>query len=168
MRWFGITVAALAGTAILEIVLIAVAINYLGVLPTLLLMVATSALGVWLLTRQSSRAWREVRAATADDRPPTAEAVDGVYALVASLLVVVPGFLTDLVGLIGLIPPVRRSVHRRLLARLALRLPPSMVGPVRVHAKRGKAATTHTPTTPTAPVDARQLDMGTIVEGDVR
>jgi UPF0716 protein FxsA len=167
VRWFGITVAALAGTAILEIVLIAVAINYLGVLPTLLLMIATSALGVWLITRQSSRAWREVRAATTEDRPPTAEAVDGVYALVASLLVVVPGFLTDVVGLIALLPPVRRAVHKRLLARLALRLPPSMVGPMRVHAKRGKASTAGAPTQ-TTPVDARQLDMGTIVEGDVR
>ncbi|WP_163506193.1 FxsA family protein [Fodinicola acaciae] len=168
MRWFVITVAALVGTAILEVALIAASVHYLGVLVTLLLMVATSALGFWLLTRQSSRAWREMRSATADQRPPTAEAVDGVYALVASLLVVVPGFLTDAIGLIALIPVVRRAVHRRVLARLALRLPPSMVGPVRVQAKRGRSSATHTPTTPTTSVDARQLDMGTIVEGDVR
>jgi UPF0716 protein FxsA len=154
MRWLGITLGTLALTAIAEIAVIALAVNYLGWLPTLLLMVATSALGIWLLTRQGPRSWREVREAVAQDRPPTAEAVDGILGLVACLLVVVPGFVTDLAGLLLLIPPARRALHHRLLSRIALRLPASMVGPMRVRARRGRSTTPPAQT----PVDVRIIE----------
>ncbi|GAA1694552.1 FxsA family protein [Fodinicola feengrottensis] len=162
MRWLAITVGTLAVTAIAEIALVVVSLHYLGLLPTLLLLLAASGLGIWLLARVGPRSWREVREAMAEQRPPAAEAVDGVLGLAACLLIVVPGFLTAVVGLVVLLPPVRRALHHRALAQLAQRLPASMIGPMRVRARRGRAATTPGSMPPATPMDVR------VIEGDIR
>ena len=62
--------------------------------------------GPWLLRAEGRAAWRRLSAAVADGRAPGREAVDGALALVAGLLFIVPGFITDVIG-----SPAARAVR---------------------------------------------------------
>lgn len=126
--------------AVLEIVGMVLVAHWIGVAWTLLLLLAGTVLGSWLLKREGTRAWqRFVRAA--QDGPPGVEATDGIVGLVGALLLAIPGFLTDIVGLLLLLPPVR-AVSRSLVRRSAERRLSSsaasdLFGPRRVRVRTG-------------------------------
>jgi UPF0716 protein FxsA len=88
----------------------------IGVLPTVLILVVDSVLGSVLLRSQGRSAWRRFNRAMAERRIPHAEIVDGVLVIFGGALLLTPGFLTDVVGLLLLIP-ASRAVARRLLIR---------------------------------------------------
>ena len=90
----------------------------IGFLPTLLLVAAFSLGGAWLAKREGLSAWRRLRRALEEGRVPTAEAADGALILLAGALLLTPGFLTDVAGVLLLLPPVRAAV-RRATPRLA-------------------------------------------------
>jgi UPF0716 protein FxsA len=88
----------------------------IGVWPTLALLLADALLGSFLLKHQGRGAWRRFNEALAQRRFPGQEVVDGLLIVVGGTLLLAPGFLTDIVGLLLLIPPTRavvRSVLRR-------------------------------------------------------
>ncbi|MEJ7831427.1 MAG: FxsA family protein [Nocardioides sp.] len=87
---------------------------------TILLLVADSILGSWLIKREGSRAWRALRAALDSGRMPGAELADGALILVGGTLMLTPGFVTDGLGIL-LILPFTRPVFRRVLARVVSR-----------------------------------------------
>ncbi len=91
----------------------------LGVVPTLALVVATAAAGSWLARREGASAWRRVQERLAGGGVPGPELIDGVIVLASGVLLVAPGFLTDAAGLLGLLPPSRAWLRRRLAARWA-------------------------------------------------
>ena len=132
-----------------EIAVIIAVGNWLGPIPTVLLLVASSVVGVWLLRHQGRRSWWAFRDAARAGRTPATEASEGVLVLLAGLLMVLPGFVTDLIGVVLILPPVRRFAGRRVLQRVARRLPPELanevLGPMRVKARRGAAGDVHTP-----------------------
>jgi UPF0716 protein FxsA len=84
---------------------------------TLLLLVADSLLGAWLLRREGRRTWRAFRQALQERRVPAREVADGVLVLVGGTLLITPGFLSDVVGLLFLLPPTRAAI-RPVLTRL--------------------------------------------------
>lgn len=88
-----------------------------GVLGTLLLVVGATALGVWLLKRQGAEAMAGMRGTLRSGRDPRPALLRGGFGLVAALLLILPGFLTDIVALLLLLPPVQRAVARRFAAR---------------------------------------------------
>lgn len=88
----------------------------IGATLTLGLVLATAALGVGVLNRQGFRTLARVRARLARGEAPAAEVLDGTLLGFAGLLLVVPGPLTDALGLLGLIPGLRGWLVRRLLA----------------------------------------------------
>lgn len=90
----------------------------LGFWPTVAVVVLTAVVGSWLAKREGTAAWRRVQQALASGGMPGKEVIDGVIILVAGALLLTPGFLTDLVGLLGLIPPSRALIRRALKARL--------------------------------------------------
>lgn len=94
-----------------------------GVLTTILLLIAVSALGVALLRRQGVRTLMAFSDALRTRRDPSAAMTDGVLIGVAAGLVVFPGFLSDLAALFLLFPPTRAVVRRRLLRRATTRRP---------------------------------------------
>ncbi len=94
----------------------------LGVLPTLALLLVVSLLGAALLRREGARTWRAFRGATAAGRVPAGEVVEGAVVLFAGALLLTPGFVTDAVGLLLLLPPVRVLVRRSLTAYAGRRL----------------------------------------------
>ncbi len=91
----------------------------IGVVPTLILLLADALLGSLLLKHQGRGAWRRFNEALAARRFPGREVVDGVLIVIGGTLLLTPGFLTDIVGLFLLIPPTR-AVARRLLQRLTV------------------------------------------------
>jgi len=94
--------------------------DLIGLLPTLLLLLVVSAVGAWLSKREGLAAWRRFQLALAEGRVPTVEVADGAMILLAGALLLTPGFLTDVVGILLLLPPTRATA-RRLAPRLAAR-----------------------------------------------
>jgi len=92
----------------------------IGVLATLLLLLVFSVSGAWLAKRQGLAAWRRFQLAMTEGRVPTREVADGAMILVAGALLLVPGFLTDLLGLV-LLFPASRALARRWVPALARR-----------------------------------------------
>ena len=84
---------------------------------TLLLLVLDSLLGAWLLRREGRRTWRAFRLALEQRRVPAREVADGVLVIVGGTLLITPGFLSDLVGVLFLLPPTRAAI-RPVLTRL--------------------------------------------------
>jgi UPF0716 protein FxsA len=96
----------------------------IGVVPTLALLLVDALLGSILLRHQGRAAWIRFNRALAEGRLPHKEVFDGVLVIVGGALLLTPGFLTDIVGLILLIPPTRalvRAVSARFVrGRMAL------------------------------------------------
>lgn len=139
-RRLALTVLGLLVVGVVEIALLVLAVRQLGVLLTVLLVLATSLLGGWLLRREGGRAWRALRTAATEGRPVGPEVTDGVVGLVSALLLVVPGFLTDLVGLALRVPVARRvagaGVQRFAERRFSSALAGEVFGPRRVRVRR--------------------------------
>jgi UPF0716 protein FxsA len=90
----------------------------IGVLPTLALLVADALLGSFLLRAQGRAARLRFNRALAENRLPHKEVFDGVLVIFGGALLMTPGFITDIFGLIFLIPPTRalvRSVSMRIV-----------------------------------------------------
>lgn len=88
----------------------------IGLLPTLAILIADSVLGSLLLRSQGRAAWRRFNEALAAARPPAREVMDGALVIFGGALLITPGFLTDILGLVLLLPPTR-AVVRRVLVR---------------------------------------------------
>jgi len=88
----------------------------IGVVPTLAILVADALLGSLLLRQQGRQAWRRFNQALAERRFPAREVADGLMIAVGGTLLLTPGFVTDVFGLILLIPPTRALVRRGLQA----------------------------------------------------
>lgn len=89
----------------------------LGVLPTIGLLVAVGVSGAWLVKREGLGVWRRVQRQLERGELPTAEVVDGFLILTAGALMLTPGFITDVVGLVLLVPPGRALVRAALQRR---------------------------------------------------
>jgi UPF0716 protein FxsA len=94
----------------------------IGVLPTIALLIADSVLGSMLMRSQGRAAWRRFNAALTDGRIPHREVLDGALVIFGGALLVTPGFVTDILGIVLLLPPTRALVRgvlaRRLLPRV--------------------------------------------------
>jgi UPF0716 protein FxsA len=84
---------------------------------TILLLIADSILGGWLIRREGRRAWQALTAALNSGHMPAKELADGALILVGGTLMLSPGFVTDALGIL-LILPLTRPVARRLLTRV--------------------------------------------------
>jgi UPF0716 protein FxsA len=92
----------------------------IGVLPTIALLLLDSILGTMLLRSQGRAVWRRFNAALSENRIPAREVFDGAMVIVGGTLLLTPGFVTDIFGLIFLIPPTR-DVVRRIASAIAKR-----------------------------------------------
>ena len=94
---------------ILELWLIIEIGGLIGVWPTIALLLADALLGSLLLRHEGRGAWRRFNQALAERRFPGKEVADGLLIAIGGTLLLAPGFITDIVGLIFLIPPTRRD-----------------------------------------------------------
>ena len=91
--------------------------RWMGLLPTLALIIVTGFLGAVMARNQGSMVLERVRTDLEAGRIPTEPAMDGLFILLAGAFLMTPGALTDLVGFALLIPPVRIPLKRWLRRR---------------------------------------------------
>jgi UPF0716 protein FxsA len=142
-------VVALVVVPIVEIWVLLQVGQQLGVLPTVVLLVAMSLLGAYLLRREGARTWRAFRVALRSGRLPAAEVADGALVIFGGALLLTPGFATDVFGLLCVLPPTRAVLRRLLTRQVARRL---TVGTV-LGGTRGASS--------------RRRPSGTVVDGEV-
>src|SRR5437763_15231979 len=87
----------------------------IGALPTIAILVADSIVGSLLLRTQGRGAWRRFRAALAEGRVPGREVLDGALVIFGGAFLITPGFITDALGVVLLLPPTRALVRRALV-----------------------------------------------------
>ncbi len=93
----------------------------IGVFNTLALLILVSVVGAWLAKREGLGVLRRMQRAVQAGRVPGTELIDGFLILLAGALMITPGFLTDIVAILLLLPPVRAVVRRELRRRFARR-----------------------------------------------
>jgi UPF0716 protein FxsA len=107
-------------------VIIKLADDVIGLPLTLALLVADSLLGSLLLRTQGRAVWRRFNDALAAGRMPHREVQDGVAVIFGAAFLITPGFITDVVGLLLLLPPsrgaIRRVAMRAISRRMSLRV----------------------------------------------
>jgi UPF0716 protein FxsA len=105
---------------ILELWLLVKLGGHYGVLPTILLVVMTGVAGAWMARTQGLMVLMSIQREMGAGRMPAPQMIDGVMILVAGVLLLTPGLITDVTGFLLLTPPVRvviRGWMRRKLER---------------------------------------------------
>ena len=136
----------------------------IGLLPTIAILLADSILGGILMRAQGRAAWRRFNEAMQAGRVPHREALDGGLVIFGGALLLTPGFLTDVLGLLLLIPPTR-LVARRIVGRLIARR--MLVGAAGLTGKRARRSRARDGRGRSGSGARRQYDVeGTAVEAD--
>lgn len=107
---------------IVELYVIIQVADVIGGWQTVALLLVESILGAWLMKREGRGAIRKIQARLEAHQLPSKEVVDGALIVFAGALMLTPGFLTDILGFLLLIPPTRAVVRAALLRRLRGRL----------------------------------------------
>ena len=103
----------------------------IGALNTVALLVMVSIVGAWLVKREGISVVRRAQDRAAQGAVPGREVVDGVLILFAGALLLTPGFVTDVVAVLLLLPPVRAVVRTSALRQLRRRADYRTFGPGR-------------------------------------
>jgi UPF0716 protein FxsA len=157
-------VPVLAGAVLLLIVELAVVVlvaSWIGIGWTLLILLASGVLGALLVRREGARAWRSFQASVVEGRPPGRSVLDGVLILLGGLLVLFPGFVSDVLALLCLLPPTRRLLGRGLTAWALTR---GRATVIRVQSTRLPGGATAAP--PGPPGAGRVIEGEPVVEED--
>lgn len=101
----------------LELVLLIEIGSRIGTLSTLALILVTGVVGAQLAGRQGLDVLRRIQRETSEGRLPAVSLIDGAFILIAGALLVTPGILTDVAGLLCLVPAFRRSLGQALRRR---------------------------------------------------
>jgi UPF0716 protein FxsA len=94
----------------------------IGAVPTIALLALDSVLGSMLLRAQGRAVWRRFNETLSAGRMPHREVLDGVLVIFGGAFLITPGFLTDIVGVLLLLPPTRALIRRLLVRRLGRRV----------------------------------------------
>jgi UPF0716 protein FxsA len=94
----------------------------LGAPLTILLLAADSVIGALLFKSQGRSVWRRFNRTMAEGRVPHREVVDGVLVIFGGAFLITPGFISDIAGVLLLLPPTRAVIRRVLIRRLGRRV----------------------------------------------
>ena len=119
---FPLLVVAFIAVPLAELYVLIQVGQAIGVLDTIALLFLVSIVGAWLAKREGLGVLRRMQAALNARRVPGVEIVDGFLILLAAALMLTPGFLTDVVAILLLLPPVRAAVRRQLRRSFARRI----------------------------------------------
>jgi UPF0716 protein FxsA len=104
---------------IAELYVIVQASQAIGFLNTLGLLIVVSIVGAWLVKREGLRVWGRFQQQVAAGQSPSREIADGVCILAAGVLLIAPGFMSDALGVLLLLPPTRALLRPVLVRRFA-------------------------------------------------
>ncbi|HET7654565.1 MAG TPA: FxsA family protein [Acidimicrobiales bacterium] len=117
---FGVLLLVFLVVPFVELYVIIQVAHVIGALDTIALLIIVSAVGAWLVKREGLGVWRRAQRQIGRGGVPGNELVDGVLVLFAGALLLTPGFVSDVLGILLLLPPVRfalRGYARRRLVR---------------------------------------------------
>jgi len=100
----------------------------IGVWWTIALLIVDSVIGSLLMRSQGRLAWRRFNESVGAGRIPAREVADGVLVIFGGALLLTPGFLSDILGLLFLLPPTRAAIRRIFLRQAMKRITVSMAG----------------------------------------
>jgi UPF0716 protein FxsA len=103
---------------IIEIALFIQVGGLIGLWPTIAIVLVTALAGTWLMRTQGLGALMRLQRSISEFSDPTEPLADGAMILLAGALLLTPGFLTDTIGLVLLVPAIRHWVYRRIRARV--------------------------------------------------
>jgi UPF0716 protein FxsA len=106
--------------SVAEVWLLTAVGSRIGVPWTLAILVAEALVGVWLMRREGRKAWAALSDAYATGKMPTGQLADAALVLVGGIMLILPGFFTDGIGLICLLP-FTRPLARRLIGLILAR-----------------------------------------------
>jgi UPF0716 protein FxsA len=155
--------------AVAEIAAFIAVVHAIGAGWALLIIIASSLLGLGLLRREGVRGWRGFREVAESGRPPGPQVSNSLVGLLGALLLAMPGFITAAAGVLLLVPPVRLLVRRGVERATTRRVPAAMAGdlfgPRKVRVRRGDPVPSSddvpVTTTPEAAIE------GEVVEGEI-
>jgi UPF0716 protein FxsA len=131
--------------AVAEIAVFVTVVHAIGAGWSILLLAATTVLGLALLRREGIRGWRAFRAAAQAGRPPGAQVSNSLVGLLGALLLAMPGLITSAVGLLLVLPPgrglARRGMQRAAERHVSSAVAGDLFGPRRVRVRRGTPGT---------------------------
>jgi len=84
--------------------------NLIGLFPTLLLIILTTALGFYILKQENFEIMKEIQTSIQKGQPPMVDFMTSSVVMIGGLLLIIPGFITDIIGLLCLIPKLRLSL----------------------------------------------------------
>ena len=116
-----VILATLVAVPLAEIAVFIRVGGVIGVWPTIALVVATAVVGTWLIRLQGLATLARAQQALDRQDLPVQEIFEGLCLLVAGVLLITPGFVTDAAGFALLVPPVRRAVAAWLFGLLRAR-----------------------------------------------
>jgi len=93
----------------------------IGAVSTILLSLLTAVLGVYLVRRQGFAVLARIGGAVEGREPLARDLLEGFLLLVAGICLLLPGFFTDLIGFLLLVPQLRRGIAAAFLERVAMR-----------------------------------------------
>jgi UPF0716 protein FxsA len=114
---------------LLELAVIIQVGQAIGAAETILLLIVVSVAGGWLVKREGVGVLRRISTAVSAGRVPGRELADGALIVFAGALLLTPGFLSDVLGIALLLPPVRAVVRPVLVGVLTRRAIDRRLGP---------------------------------------
>jgi UPF0716 protein FxsA len=123
---------------LLELYVIVTVADSIGVVPTLLLLALDSVVGSLLLKSQGRAVWQRFSETMAAGRVPHREVLDGVMVIFGGAFLITPGFLSDVVGLVLLLPPTRALARRLVIRALGGRFAIGVAGAAARRRPRGR------------------------------
>lgn len=89
----------------------------IGLLPTILIIVGTGTIGAWLAKKEISRSWANIKQSFSSGKNLSTEVINGLCLLLAGLALLIPGFISDMCGLLLLVPWIRKPLVRKISSK---------------------------------------------------
>ena len=96
--------------------------GYIGTLNTVLIVIVTGVVGAALAKSQGIMTLIKIQKQLSEEKLPAEEMIDGILILVAGIVLLTPGFLTDMIGLIILFPLTRKIFKNRILSKIEVHI----------------------------------------------
>ncbi|BAZ93002.1 fxsA cytoplasmic membrane protein [Thiohalobacter thiocyanaticus] len=129
MNPFAVLLLLFLSVPLVEIYFLIKVGGWIGAVPTVFMVVFTAVLGALLLRFQGFSTLQRLQLSMARGELPAVEMLEGVVLVISGVLLLTPGFFTDALGFLGLIPPLRQALIRAWIARQLGGGPPPGAGP---------------------------------------
>ena len=108
---------------IIDLILLIVSGRYLGALSTIVFVVFSSVLGFLLLQKVGTHGWSKIQQNLGHNTLPTQVMIERVIFMIAGILLLIPGYITDFAGLVLLIPMIRNRISKHYLDKMVVEHP---------------------------------------------